>query len=65
MALVDISTDKVWLFTHSAFAERCQQESSGRLHLYFYTEPEYKAKKGNHEKDFVNYMIEKQALLLI
>ncbi len=65
VALVDLSTEKVWLFEHSTFVEKCQQNPSGRLHLYFYTDPAYQARVGCREKDFVDFRIKKAAPLLL
>lgn len=67
VALVDLSTDKVWLLEHSDFEQRCQQHhaKTDMLQLYFYTEPDYKAKAGAHETDFMKDRIEHKAPLLL
>src|SRR5688500_18380489 len=39
VALVDLSSEKVWLFKKEELGELAQQRSSGRLHLYMYTDP--------------------------
>jgi len=36
-ALADISTRRVWLFTKHELSSTAQQRSSGRLHLYMYS----------------------------
>lgn len=36
-ALVDVSTNTVWIFTRSQIAAHAQQRSSGRFHLYMYS----------------------------
>ena len=41
-ALVDVSTNSVWLFTRSQIEAHAQQRSSGRFHLYMYTDPTVK-----------------------
>ena len=67
VALVDLSTDNVWLLEHSDFEKRCQQHhaKTDMLQLYFYTEPDYKAKLGSHENDFTKDRIEHKAPLLL
>ncbi len=39
VALADLSTEKVWLFTPRELQNHAQQQSSGRLHIYMYTDP--------------------------
>ena len=46
IALVDISTNRVWLLTKNELATHAQQESKGRFHLYMYTDEEVKTRKG-------------------
>ena len=38
LALADVSASRVWLFTMAELAAHAQQESSGRFHLYMYTD---------------------------
>ena len=38
-AFADLSTRRVWLFTKEELASAAQQRSSGRLHLFMYTNP--------------------------
>lgn len=38
-AFVDVSTRRVWLFTKDELAKTAQQRSTGRFHLYMYTNP--------------------------
>lgn len=45
IALVDLSSEKVWLFKKEELFELAQQRSSGRFHLYMYTDPSAKALK--------------------
>ncbi len=46
VAIVDLSTDSVWLFTHSEFESLAQQHSAkGNLKLYMYVEEAIKTKK--------------------
>ena len=37
-ALVDVSTSSTWVFTRSQIEAHAQQRSSGRFHLYMYTD---------------------------
>jgi hypothetical protein len=45
LALVDLSDSLIWLLTHAQLAEHAQQRSSGRFHLYMYTDPEARPRK--------------------
>lgn len=45
IALVDISTKQIWVFTKLELASLAQQRSSGRLHIYMFTDPTHKPKK--------------------
>jgi hypothetical protein len=38
-AFADVSTRRIWLFTKNELVSKAQQQSSGRLHLYMYTDP--------------------------
>lgn len=38
VALADLSTENVWVFTPQELNELAQQQSNGRLHLYMYTD---------------------------
>jgi hypothetical protein len=42
-AFVDLSTRRVWLLNQEELASSAQQRSSGRLHLYMYTNAESKS----------------------
>jgi hypothetical protein len=60
VALVDLSTEKVWLFKHEELAELAQQRSSGRFHLYMYTDPAARPRvKGRiaHAYEFERFII--------
>ncbi len=64
VALVDLSGEKVWLFKRDEFAEHAQQRSSGRLHLYMYTDPQVKPHlKGRlmHSYEFERFTISNRA----
>ncbi len=46
VALTDLSTDSVWLFTHAEFENLAQQHSKkGNLKLYMYVDESVKTKK--------------------
>jgi hypothetical protein len=38
-ALVDVSENRIWLFTPAEIKEYAQQQSNGRFHLYMHIEP--------------------------
>ena len=39
VALVDLSTEKVWLMSAKELRGRAQQRAKGKLHIYMYTDP--------------------------
>jgi hypothetical protein len=45
VALVHLSTERVWLLKREEVVRIAQQKSSGRLHLYMYTDPTAKPRK--------------------
>jgi hypothetical protein len=59
VALADLETEKVWLFLQDELAKHAQQKSSGRFHLYMYTDPSAKPKTGrlSHSYEFERFMI--------
>ena len=62
VAVTDISTDSVWLFTHSEFIEFAQQHSAkGIYKLYMYVDETIKTKKDKALKSqFTDYLIDKR-----
>jgi hypothetical protein len=63
-ALVDLSTQRVWLFTIAEIAELSQQKSSGRYHLYMYLDVSKKIKKlgrPSHVDDFADFLLANRA----
>lgn len=38
VALVDLSEQRIWLFTHAEVLEIAQQKPAGRIHLYMHLE---------------------------
>jgi hypothetical protein len=59
VGLVNLEADAVWLFRHEEFQEKAQQKPEGGLmHLFWYTEHDYKARAGCHQKDFDSFRLE-------
>jgi hypothetical protein len=64
VALVDLSSKRIWIFLKAELAALSQQRSSGRLHLYMYTDPTHKPKKADrlaHCDEFEKYRLENRA----
>jgi len=64
IALVDISSQRVWLLSKDELGALSQQKSSGRFHLYMYTDPTHQPKKTGrlaHVYEFEKYMLENRA----
>ena len=59
IALVDISKDRVWLFTWAQATSCAQQSSNGSFHLYMYIDPAAKTKNGNlsHAHKFDDFLL--------
>ena len=60
-ALVDLSTNRVWLIETKEMAELAQQNSKGKLHLYMYVDPTVSIRKSEKFKfmyEFEKYLIE-------
>lgn len=60
VALVDLSEDRVWLFTHVHFVEVAQQHSKGKYHFYIYLDENVRTKKVAKLSDFIEFVLEKQ-----
>lgn len=61
IALIDLSTESVWLLKRDEFFDIAQQSSSGRAQLYVYTDPAAKSKKVgpvSHLYDLERYKID-------
>jgi len=61
VALVDLSTARIWLFRHREVVKVAQQKSSGRLHFYMYTDATARTKDPGrlaHVHQFESYRIE-------
>ena len=64
VAAVDLSSQKIWLFLREEIATLAQQTSSGRHHLYMYTDPTHRARKQGrlaHMYEFERYLLENRA----
>jgi hypothetical protein len=60
-ALVDLESDRVWLFTAPELDRFAQQKPEGRLHFYFYTDASAQPRgEGKRAKDFEEYMLERR-----
>ncbi|MBP8117583.1 MAG: hypothetical protein KAY09_07590 [Nitrospira sp.] len=60
IALVDLSSEKIWFFTRKEVGELAQQKSSGRLHLYMYTDLAVRPLKRDrlvHSYEFDRFLI--------
>lgn len=60
VALVDLETEKVWLFKREELTELAQQRSSGRLHIYMYTDPSARPRVSGrlaHSYEFESFII--------
>jgi hypothetical protein len=60
IGLVDLERDGAWIFRKQEFESKAQQKTEDRLHLYFYVDPDYKTRKGCHERDFEQFKIERR-----
>lgn len=61
VAFVDLSTEHIWLMTHTELSDTAQQHSSGRFHLYMYTDPSARPRKTNrprHQWEFQRFLLE-------
>jgi hypothetical protein len=65
-AFADISTRRVWLMTRQKLESAAQQRSSGRLHLYMYTNPapESVAYARHGDARFSDFLFESRVSLL-
>jgi hypothetical protein len=58
VGVVDLESDKAWIFRHAEFEKAAQQRPEGRLHLYFYVDDGYPAKPDCHRRDFEVFLLE-------
>jgi hypothetical protein len=63
-ALVDLASERVWFFSRDELAACSQQRSSGRFHMYMYTDVTHKPNKAvrlAHAHEFERYLLEHRA----
>jgi hypothetical protein len=61
VALVDLETQCIWLIPQRELKGTAQQSSSGRLHIYFYTDPSAAPRLPRRRvHDFDQYLIDRQ-----
>jgi len=61
VALVDLSTERIWMLTIEQMAALAQQRSGGKLHLYMHLEPEAAPRRKDtpmRDVDFDGYRLE-------
>ena len=61
IAWVDLSHRRIWCFEKTEALSIAQQKSSGRAHLYMYTDPTHKPKKTDrvaHAHEFERYLLQ-------
>lgn len=66
-AFVDISADRVWIFTKPEVAAFSQQHSSGRFHLYMYVDSTVKIRGSKRalQTDFDDFLLESRVKHLL
>ena len=60
VALVDLSTQRLWIFKSEEIPSLAQQHPKDRYHLHMYTDPTYRTKKLNrlsHVYEFEKYLL--------
>jgi hypothetical protein len=61
VALVDLTSEGVWLLRHSEFDRLAQQRpDNGKLHLYFYVDEDYQPRRGARAEEFDPYKLERR-----
>ena len=63
VALVDLSSETVWLLTHAELAAHAQQKPKGRLHFYMHTDPSSgmrRDKKLSHQHEFEHFLLSRR-----
>lgn len=64
VALVDLSTQRLWMFKSEEIPSLAQQHPKGRYHLHMYTDPTTRPKKLNrlsHVYEFEKYLLGNRA----
>ena len=58
-ALVELESERIWLFRRTELEKSAQQRSKGRMHFYLYADPNYSPKRGGtHVRDFSPHEID-------
>ena len=66
-ALVDVSENRIWVFTHDEMNAKAQQQPEGRLHFYIHTEQKVKRRKDAPAaslQDFEGFLLENRVGIL-
>jgi hypothetical protein len=59
VALVEMQSERVWLFRLAELAAAAQQKSSGRLHFYMYADADHVPKNpGTHHREFDRFLLD-------
>jgi len=64
IALVDLSSQRIWLFKTTEIPRIAQQRSKTKFHIYMFTDPTHRPIKANrlaHAHEFGGYLIENRA----
>lgn len=65
VALVDLSSEAVWLMSHTELVTHAQQHSGGRAHIYMYTDPEARPRKADRlslREEFDAFLLSRRAM---
>jgi hypothetical protein len=68
VALVDLSSELVWLLTQAELLAHAQQRSSGRAHIYMYTDRTASPRKTDrlaHQWEFEHFLLSNRAQALL
>lgn len=66
-ALVDISENRIWVFTRDEMKAKAQQQPEGRLHFYIHTDPNVKRRKDSLAttlQEFEEFLLENRTCTL-
>jgi hypothetical protein len=64
IALVDLSSQRIWLFETAEIPQIAQQETETKFHIYMYTDPTHRPKKAGrlaHAHEFGRYLLENRS----
>ena len=61
VALVEMQSERIWLFKLAEFSAVAKQKSSGRLHFYMYADNDYVPRNvGTHIREFDKYLLDRR-----